>query len=118
MTTVTAKIQQQIEAEKKKAAERIKQLTNKLQAAEARKVQALIKGKRSDDTRRKILAGAVILKVMEANEETKRSMLSKLSAELTRDDDRALFGLPPLSPSAALTKPAAGTPTPNVQKTA
>jgi large subunit ribosomal protein L7/L12 len=63
---------------------------------EARKVQALIKGKRSTDTRRKILAGALVLDMMERDEDTKKRFNNLLNKFITRPDDRALFDLPPL----------------------
>jgi len=45
------------------------------------------------DTRRKILAGAMLLEMMANDAELQKSMLGKLSAFLTREDDRKLFGL-------------------------
>jgi hypothetical protein len=63
---------------------------------EARKVQALIKGKRSNDTRRKILAGAMTLEISERDEEARQRFIKQMDKYLTRADDRALFDLPPL----------------------
>jgi len=83
-----------------KAQQRVKDLEDKLkqakalrQKAEARVKSAEAKQKRSDDTRRKILVGAMMLDHMEKNEATKTSVMAKLDAFLTREDDRALFGL-------------------------
>lgn len=47
--------------------------------------------KRKDDTRRKILIGALILHEKNGSFET---LLSKLDNFLTKDTDRSLFGLP------------------------
>lgn len=89
MATIQDKIAQ-LEAEHKK---RIDQLKAKDELIQARKVQALIKGKRADETRRKILAGALVLEMMEENDETKNRFIARLDKFLTRPDDRALFGL-------------------------
>lgn len=87
-----ATIEEQIERAKK----RIKQLEVRKQQIEARKLHLLIKGKRSDDTRRKILAGALVLDMMERDEAAQHRFLERLDKYLKRADDRALFGLNPL----------------------
>lgn len=89
-----ATIQEKIDALEKSYKERMTQLKNAEEAIQARKLTALMKGKRSEDTRRKILIGAMMLDHMEKNEATKTSVMSKLDAFLTRQDDRALFDLP------------------------
>jgi multidrug resistance efflux pump len=83
-----------------KAQQRVKDLEDKLkqakalkQKAEAKVKTAEAKQKRADDTRRKILVGAMILEQMEKNEETKKNVLKKLELFLTRSDDRILFEL-------------------------
>ena len=92
MPTIDEKIAEIEEQAKKK----IKQLKAKKELLEARKVQALIKGKRSDDTRRKILAGAMTLEISERDEEARQRFIKQMDKYLTRADDRALFDLPPL----------------------
>lgn len=87
-----ATIDEQIEQAKR----RIKQLEARKQQIEARKVHLLIKGKRSSDTRRKILAGALVLEMMERDAATRQRFLERLDQYLKREDDRALFELPPL----------------------
>ena len=84
-----------------KARQRVKDLEDKLkqakalkQKAEARVKAAETKQKRADDTRRKILVGAAILSKVERGEWPKDKMLEMMSQQLTRADDRALFGLP------------------------
>lgn len=72
---------------------RLKQLKALKQKQAARERAQDAKRRRQDDTRRKILAGALMLELCEKNETTKSSFLEKLDSYLTRDDDRALFGL-------------------------
>ena len=71
---------------------KLKQEKAKKQQIEARKRAAESKAKRSQDTRRKILAGSVVLSRMDRGQ-----LLSMLEPVLTRPDDRALFDLPPLA---------------------
>ena len=52
--------------------------------------------KRKLETRRKILRGDVLRKDAEADAAEAKRQLQRLDARLTRDRDRALFGLPPL----------------------
>lgn len=79
---------------------RLKQLKAQAQAVAARERTAQAKKARQDDTRRKILAGALVLEMMESDEAVKARLMPRLDAYLRRDDDRALFGL------AALVAPA------------
>jgi large subunit ribosomal protein L7/L12 len=90
MATIDEKIAEIEEQAKKK----IQQLKAKKELIEARKVQALIKGKRSKDTRRKILAGAMTLEISERDEEARQRFIKQMDKYLTRPDDRALFDLP------------------------
>lgn len=89
MTNPITKAEAEIEALKKKLAE-AKARKAKI---EARQRAAESKKKRSEETRRKILAGALVLQMMEEKDEVKRRFLDQLDKFLTRDDDRALFGL-------------------------
>lgn len=94
-----ASIQDMIETAKKRKQEvdkRIKQLEARQDKAEAKKLHAVLKGQRAEDTRRKILIGAFVLEQMQRNgmEPGMMSYESKRLADwLTRDDDRALFNL-------------------------
>ncbi len=54
----------------------------------------MLKGQRADDTRRKILAGSLVLDMMERDEATRQRFMDRLDKHLKRADDRALFGLP------------------------
>ena len=73
---------------------RLKKLRAQKQQLEARKRAEESKRKRSDDTRRKILVGAAILAKVERGEWPQARLLEMMSKTLTRQDDRALFGLP------------------------
>jgi len=53
-------------------------------------------GERKSDTRRKVLAGATVLEWAKRDSEFSSRLVAELKRFLVRDDDRALFGLPPL----------------------
>ena len=92
-----ASIEDKIAAAEKRAqeaAKQVKQLKAQRDMVEARKLQTMLKGQRSDDTRRKILVGAAILAKVERGEWPQDKLLALLNASLTRADDRALFDLP------------------------
>jgi hypothetical protein len=77
---------------------RLKQLKAQRSAIEARKTQALTRGQRASDTRRKILVGAWVLGEMDKDPAFALKIMSALGRYLEREDDRALFGLPPNAP--------------------
>nr|AAX38517.1 ORF110 [Leptospirillum ferrooxidans] len=84
--------------------DRIKDLEDKLKKAKAQKQQIeraektrLSKKQRAEETRKKILLGSYYMTKM-ADEELKKKIISGLDKFLTRNDDRALFGLPELPP--------------------
>ena len=92
-----ASFEEKIAAAEKRAqeaAKQVKQLKAKRDMVEARKLQSMLKGQRSDDTRRKILVGALVLDMMERDEATRQRFMDRLDKFLTRTDDRALFQLP------------------------
>lgn len=93
---MTTSIEDKIKDIEAKAAKQIKQLKAKQEQIETRKLTALMKGNRASETRRKILAGALILEIMEKDEAAKTRFMNQLDKYLTRDDDRALFNLKPL----------------------
>jgi hypothetical protein len=65
--------------------------------AQLARERAKLKAKsRKDDTRRKILAGALALEHAEISPEFGNTLNRLLREHLTRDDDRRLFGLDPL----------------------
>jgi hypothetical protein len=88
--------------------ERIASLELKLQQEkakrsqiEARKRSAAKKKQHAEDTRRKILVGAMVLNMVDIGAWPKSGLNRRLDAYLTRDDDRALFGLAPLPKNQA-----------------
>ena len=55
--------------------------------------------RRKEDTRKKILLGAVLLKELGQNDELRELVMGQLlPRELKAPRDRAVFGLPPLEP--------------------
>ena len=78
------------------AEKKLKQLKAQREQIEARQLARLLKGQRADDTRRKILTGAVVLSAVEHGEDgwSREALMALLSARLARPDDRALFDLP------------------------
>ncbi len=79
--------------------EKLKQQREKLNRA-IRKEEAAAKQKaRKDNTRRKILDGAMIQKYAETHPDMQTLLDQLREKELKRDEDRALFGLEPLKNS-------------------
>ena len=83
--------------------DRIADLEKRLKQAKALKQQQVAreraaekKRQRSEETRRKILVGAVILAKVERGEWPKERLRETMDQALTRADDRALFGLLPV----------------------
>lgn len=77
--------------------EKLKQEQEKKAKIEAKKRAAEAKKARADDTRKKVLVGAVILARVERGEWPADKLLAVMDKALTRADDRALFELPPVS---------------------
>jgi hypothetical protein len=77
--------------------QRLKQLKAKQQKIDARKRALEARQTRNADTRRKFLAGAIVLAQIEGDAVAKAQFRAWLDVSLTRDDDRALFELPPVS---------------------
>lgn len=82
-----------------KAAERLARLEEQrarinaeIQRVRAREQQQ----KRKEDTRRKVLVGAWILGKVESGEWPEQKLIEAMDSYLERDNDRALFGLPPI----------------------
>ena len=73
--------------------EKLRQLKAREQAAEARRRSLESRRKRKDDTRRKILVGAIVLAKVEQGDFSRERLQSWLDAALTRADDRGLFGI-------------------------
>lgn len=77
-----------------KAEGKLKQLKAEQQKVEALKKAVDVKRKRQDDTRRKVLVGAVVLARLDAGNYPQPEFTTMMDAALTRREDRLLFGLP------------------------
>jgi hypothetical protein len=79
---------------------KLKRLIEQREAVNARIRQEQNRQRASDrksDTRRKVLAGATVLEWAKRDSEFSSRLVAELKRFLVRDDDRALFGLPPLA---------------------
>ena len=74
--------------------ERVRQLKAKQQRIEARRRSLESRRARRDDTRRKILVGAIVLAKVEQGVLAESVLRGWLEGALERADDRALFDLP------------------------
>ena len=74
---------------------KLKQLKAQQQRLDARARALQLRRTRKDDTRRKILVGATVLARVDRDELDHADLEAWLDAHLTRDEDRALFDLPP-----------------------
>jgi len=72
--------------------ERLKQLKAQKQAVLAREKKQQSEQQRKEDTRRKILLGSYLMKIME-NKVNEDKVLAGLNEYLTEDRDRKLFNL-------------------------
>lgn len=72
------------------------------------RIQALEAGEktreRKKDVRRKILLGALVLERLKAGDGHAEALKAELAGYLTRDNDRALFGLAPLPKAKGVEK--------------
>ena len=89
MTKALTKLEATIEVQQKKLAQ-LRARKQRIEQREKSKLQGLA---RKQDTRRKVLAGALLLELMAKDTESQKLWLGKLSGFLVRPDDRALFGL-------------------------
>jgi hypothetical protein len=87
---VAAKIAERIES----LEHRLQQLKAKQQRIEARRRSLDGRRVRREDTRRKILVGAIVLAKVDQGVIGKSVLRGWLDGALTRADDRALFDLP------------------------
>ena len=79
---------------RRKLEEKQARIKAELQRLNARERQA----ERKRETRRKILAGAMVLDRVERGAVAEKLFLDDMDRFLERDKDRALFDLPPLPP--------------------
>ena len=73
----------------------LKQAKAKKQQIEARKRAVESKQKRATETRKKILIGAAIQSMIERGQWSAENLQKIMDQTLIRDEDRALFALPP-----------------------
>ena len=73
---------------------KLKQLKVRQQRIDARARALASKRERKDDTRRKILIGAIVLARVDQGRISQADLTAWLDEALTRPDDRALFDLP------------------------
>lgn len=76
-----------------KQQERLKQLKAQKLALEAKEKKRIAEQQRKEDTRKKILLGAYLLKKMGESEVNTQRILAELDEYLVEPRDRALFGL-------------------------
>lgn len=76
-----------------KQQERLKQLKAQKLALEAKEKKRIAEQQRKEDTRKKILLGAYLLKKMGESEANNQRILMDLDQYLVEPRDRALFGL-------------------------
>lgn len=84
-----------IEERIQKQEDELKRLKSLKRKAESRKRAVEREKQRKDDTRKKILIGACMLKITEDNQENHDKLMLQLDRFLTSDRDRELFGLAP-----------------------
>ena len=89
MSKLSEQIDQKIEAQ----IEKLKQLKAHKQAIEAREKSKQKAQNRKDDTRRKILIGSCMIKLIKDDPVAKERLLSHLDRYLTEERDRKLFDL-------------------------
>ena len=82
---------QKLDERIQKHEEKLKQLKAQQQALQAREKKKLADQQRSDDTRRKILLGAYMLKKMGESDFEKQKILAELNEYLVEPRDRRLF---------------------------
>ena len=73
--------------------DRLKKLKARKQKSDARKRSVESRKARRDDTRRKILVGAVVLAKIEQGVFDRGTLMNWLDGALRREDDRELFDL-------------------------
>lgn len=81
------------------AEEKLKKLKAAKQRLESVQRARETKLKRQQDTRRKILVGAVVLANVDMGKFPEVELLDMLNKGLTKPTDRELFNLPPLTPT-------------------
>lgn len=94
---MNSKVAATLEEQIKKQKEKLDQLKARKQAIDARAKVSEAKKNRADDTRRKILLGAMMLDQWKTKPESEAKIKQDLDKFLTKDNDRKLFDLSPSS---------------------
>ncbi len=94
---MNSKVAATLEEQIKKQQEKLAQLKARKQAIDARVKASESKKSRTDDTRRRILIGAMVLDQWKNNSDSEAKTKQALDKFLTKDNDRKLFGLSPSS---------------------
>ena len=84
--------------------DRLGQLKAKQHRIDTRRRALELRRSRKEDTRRKILVGAIILAKVEHGEINETQLRQWLSDSLMRSDDRELFSLPPTASTVGPTR--------------
>lgn len=82
--------------------EKLKQTKNEMAQRERQRKEKERRKERAIETRRKELVGAFFLDEAKRDPQIAMKLQAGLDSFLVRDDDRALFGLPPLSEAASV----------------
>jgi hypothetical protein len=85
--------------------ERLKQLKARQLKIDARRRALESRQARKEELRRKILAGAIVLARVERDALANAHFRQWLDESLVREDDRALFNLPPVSAGSTFAGP-------------
>lgn len=83
----------ELEEKKAKLEAALKEKRKRLDRAKRRELAKIARDKRKKDTRKKILVGAAIIKLVATNQWPERSLVKIMHQYLTRREDRELFGL-------------------------
>jgi hypothetical protein len=92
---MTTKLEERIKAQE----QRLSELKARQARIEARRRTLASRRARQDDTRRKILVGAIVLARVDQGRIGETDLRKWLDEALTRKDDRALFGLDSIEPA-------------------
>jgi hypothetical protein len=76
--------------------EKLQQLKVRLKTIEQQQRALNVLQVRRDETRRKIVSGAFLLNKMDRDDDFRITIFDELDASLLRNDERRLFGLPPI----------------------
>jgi lipid II:glycine glycyltransferase (peptidoglycan interpeptide bridge formation enzyme) len=97
---------QELQEQQEKLERELKQRRARIVRQKKQQQAKLMNQQRKADTRRKVLIGAAILARVQSGEMRDDQLTAMMDNYLERDDDRALFDLPPSGSSEATNEPA------------